>query len=84
MKSMTKEEYQALKRKPVKDWTHEECVRADLLVKDATINKLKIILEDMEMPHVFKNWAILVVKFHFGSAETDAMLITLGAYPDWM
>jgi hypothetical protein len=82
---MNIEEYKDLKKNvPFDQWTVAQCIEADRLIKDATISRLKVILADYPIPHEFKKWAVQVAQFHFGSVETDEMLMKFGAYPDWM
>lgn len=79
---MTPQEYKALKRRPIEEWTMAECIAADDLVKQVTLETLRIKLR--QYPAEVASFIQLMVRAHFGSAEVDEFLNDLQCFPDWI
>lgn len=81
---MLKNEYIALKNTDINKWTYAQCVEADKLIKKCTIRRFEEQLRNHCFPKTIVDYLMLMVEVHFGSVETDQLLITMKAYPDWM
>lgn len=79
---MTKERYLALKATPISEWTLSECREADALVKCVTLETVKSKLSREEP--ALRDFAMLMIRCHYGCCEVDDFLKQLNAYPDWV
>lgn len=63
----------------------EELREADQWIKDYALRQLSEWLkEDGRQSTAVGAYITLMVRCHYGSAETDEFLRTLGCYPSWM
>jgi hypothetical protein len=83
---MTKDEYVKIKKLPLEKWTLSECHEADALIKREALAKAKIAIKasNPAMEDKLFDYINMMLDLHFGSVETDEMLIGLKAYPDWL
>lgn len=82
---MTKDEYinwKATRSENAADWRRADCVGADRLIKEETLNNLRQHLK--RYPEPLRHYVYDMARGTFGSAETDQFLIEAGLYPDWM
>jgi hypothetical protein len=63
--------------------TLEEARQADAWIKGYALEKLEQYLI-RETPKHVREYVLSMAQFHFGSAETDELLKSLGCYPSWM
>lgn len=83
---MTKAEYIAWKaaRGEAGTWDITQCQDADNLIRRETLAKFDE-WAARNVPHAaVRQYLQNCARVHFGCAETDNMLTSLGLYPDWM
>lgn len=66
------------------DWNYTDCKAADACIKKATLENLSAYLKKQGIDGSLSSWIIDLASFHFGSMETDHMLMALNLYPEWM
>lgn len=60
----------------------EDCRKADEWIK---VYACKVFLgKTKNYPKPIRDYLVTMVRCHFGSVETDELLIELGCYPEWM
>lgn len=84
MSTMTIEKYKKLKEVDIRNWTHEECAEADRLIRKETLIKANKVIDKFQTPEIVKEYIKLMVSCHFGSGETDELLMSLDCYPEWI
>lgn len=84
---MTKQQYLKWleKRGDAGTWDLADCRAADALIKRETLKRLdELLLERAKVPTTLAEYIKLMVDIHFGSMETDNLLMTYKLYPEWM
>ena len=81
---MVKEQYLELKKKPIEEWTTQECIDADCHTKCVTLEAFQIHLDSWNLLPIVKDWIALFVRSNYSCCETAELLTRLNCYPDYM
>jgi hypothetical protein len=83
---MERQEYEGFKVMDISKLTIHQCIEMDSLVKAETLSRAEVILKEKypTMDDITMGYMNQMLKFHYGSVETDEMLKHLGAYPEWV
>lgn len=68
----------------LKGYTHTELRQADLWTRDYALTRLEQHLKDAGVTVAMKEYVILMAGCHYGSIETDGLLIAHQCYPEWL
>lgn len=82
---MDKEEYiqwKATRGDNAAEWNRETCYKADQLIQRTALENFNRYTRQFDKP--VQEYLNSMVRVHFGSIETDHLLIALKCYPDWM
>jgi hypothetical protein len=70
------------KAKDLSGYTHEELRLADEWIKRWALRALDARMHGV--PKIIREYAMLMARCHYGSMETDALLMALKCYPEWI
>lgn len=82
----TKEQYLAWKASrsdAAAQWQHADCRDADAHIRSEALIAARNWAK-ANVPAPAREYLNLMIRCHYGSAETDAFLQQIKAYPDWM
>lgn len=65
-------------------YTHDELQRADLFIKNYALTKLAQKMTNLNVPKELGIYISLMACAHYGSMETDNLLMTNQCYPEWL
>lgn len=80
---MTKHEYKELLNKDFTLWTQQECISADMLIKQETLRNFNKEIEKLNIPVAVEEYLITTVRATFFSRDTEVLLDSLKCFPDW-
>ena len=65
-------------------YSYDELHSADEWVKSFALAKLADYLKQEQVPVTLREYILLMSRCHYGSVETDELLLSLSCYPEWI
>jgi hypothetical protein len=66
------------------DVSWQDCKDADRWIKAYALEKFEKGLMQYGLPNTLREYLLTCASLHFGSVETDNMLMSLDCYPEWL